>query len=354
MYENALSISLPMTLKSIGNSALEECKFWNVYLPEGLETLGDYALAFLPFRSVSLPSTIKSIGNDAFSYCEDLESVGCYAANPPSMGNGVFSYCGKLEAIYVQSAKVNDYKVAPHWSDSAAIIMTPAGYCGPNGFDEDLDNDETQASWEFEMATHTLTITGTKMGQYNRPWESSGMGGTGGAFNPDNFVGYPIGIYHVVIGEGIVNLPASSFYMEIGITDLVLPSTLVSIGIDAFGECWNLETITCNAVNPPALATAGNETSVFYDNDKQTWDQIPIPTLKRIVVPAASIDAYKAAPGWSVYAAYITDGTSTSLSSLSAEQRTAVEGWYTLDGKRLQGEPSARGFYIHNGKKIIK
>lgn len=27
--------------------------------------------------------------------------------------------------------------------------------------------------------------------------------------------------------------------------------------------------------------------------------------------------------------------------------------WYTLDGRRLNGKPAARGLYIHNGKKII-
>ena len=27
--------------------------------------------------------------------------------------------------------------------------------------------------------------------------------------------------------------------------------------------------------------------------------------------------------------------------------------WYTLDGRRLNGTPTQRGFYINNGKKFI-
>jgi hypothetical protein len=28
--------------------------------------------------------------------------------------------------------------------------------------------------------------------------------------------------------------------------------------------------------------------------------------------------------------------------------------WYTIDGRRLNGEPSQRGIYIHNGHKVLK
>ena len=29
------------------------------------------------------------------------------------------------------------------------------------------------------------------------------------------------------------------------------------------------------------------------------------------------------------------------------------EGWYTIDGRRLQGKPSRAGVYINNGKKVV-
>ena len=30
------------------------------------------------------------------------------------------------------------------------------------------------------------------------------------------------------------------------------------------------------------------------------------------------------------------------------------ESWYTIDGKRLSGEPTKKGVYIVNGKKVVK
>ena len=316
MYDNLRSISLPSTLTSIGNSSLEETNLWNVSLPEGLQTIGHYAFLMCPFTAVSLPSTVTSIGQSAFAYCMDMTSVGCYAATPPALyDNTVFDQCDQLATIYVPSAKVADYKAASNWSTYSALIQSPAGYCGPDGNDDDSDNDVTKATWSFEMATRTLTIQGTKMGQYNRPWESAGMGGSGGGFNPDNEVGYPMGIQHVIIGEGITAIPASSFYMEIGIHTVTLPSTLTKIGMDAFGECFNIETITCNATTPPALASAGVEDHVFYGEvNWNTYTPLPISTLTAIYVPAASAAAYKAAPGWSVYQAIIqAAGSSTSV-----------------------------------------
>ncbi len=48
------------------------------------------------------------------------------------------------------------------------------------------------------------------------------------------------------------------------------------------------------------------------------------------------------------------DGT-TVIKTLNAEtmQATAVDGWYTLNGVKLQGAPTQKGIYINNGKKVV-
>lgn len=292
MYENLRSIHLPSTLKTIGWSCLEETNLWNVSLPEGLETIEGYAFMMTPFSTVSIPSTVKEIGERAFGYCENLVSIGCYADKPPTLGSNAFGD-SPIETVYVKSAKISTYKDTAGWKNFGDKIQSPAGYCGPNGSDDDGDDDITKATWSFDMATRTLTIEGTKMGQYNRPWESAGMGGSGGGFNPDNNVGYPQGICHIVIGEGITVIPADAFYMEVGVTDVVLPSTLESIGMQTFGENFNLTTVTINATTPP---TFGED--MFSD----------CPKLAEIIVPSTAVDSYKAAAGWSTYADKIVAG----------------------------------------------
>ena len=36
------------------------------------------------------------------------------------------------------------------------------------------------------------------------------------------------------------------------------------------------------------------------------------------------------------------------------EELTLNNGWYTLGGVKLQGEPTEKGIYIYNGKKVVK
>ena len=41
------------------------------------------------------------------------------------------------------------------------------------------------------------------------------------------------------------------------------------------------------------------------------------------------------------------------LSGESVARNAAATGWFTLSGTRLNGKPSAKGLYIHNGKKVV-
>ena len=46
----------------------------------------------------------------------------------------------------------------------------------------------------------------------------------------------------------------------------------------------------------------------------------------------------------------------TAIKSLSADEVNGLkisEGWYTIDGIRLQGAPTEKGIYINNGKKVV-
>ena len=48
------------------------------------------------------------------------------------------------------------------------------------------------------------------------------------------------------------------------------------------------------------------------------------------------------------------DGSTTAISVVGVEKlNTVKEGWYTLNGVKLQGVPTEKGVYIQNGKKIV-
>jgi hypothetical protein len=48
-------------------------------------------------------------------------------------------------------------------------------------------------------------------------------------------------------------------------------------------------------------------------------------------------------------------GEATGIDELRIKnQELRDEGWFSLDGRRLSGRPTAKGLYIHNGKLVIK
>ena len=317
------SVTIGENVTSIGNGSFDNCTndgFTVLTIPNSVQTIGIDAFSNNHLKYVCFGSGLTSIGMEAFMVCQDLEAIGVYASTPPTLGMGAFMACSKLATIYVPSAKITDYKNASGWSDYAAMIKSPGGECGTN------------ATWTFEMATGVLTIEGTGAITDNTGWDST-YDNDSRAFNPFNAEWYPYGIKSVVIEEGITEIPASAFYMEIGITEVTLPSTLTAIGMDAFGECENIETITCNAVTPPTLADTGDESYVFYSNDFTDPNNpviIPIATITAINVPAASVDAYKAAAGWSDYADKIVAqgggaATTTTFAYTASEKLTVFD-----------------------------
>ena len=67
-----------------------------------------------------------------------------------------------------------------------------------------------------------------------------------------------------------------------------------------------------------------------------------------------------AAEGWTTYSPVITvedfDGQTTAIKTLNADKINGLnvsEGWYNLNGVKLQGAPTKKGVYINNGKKVI-
>lgn len=181
-----------------------------------------------------------------------------------------------------------------------------SGNCGASGGNEPTD----AVQWLFDTNTGTLTFTGTgKMFEGARPWQQSDWTQQGGD-------GYFTTLRKVIVGKGITNIPASYFYMESELEQVVLFGDLTSIGIDAFGECRKLAAIYSLATVPLTLGDEGMETSVFYDNDEtdpENPKQVPIATLADIYVPEAAIASYQGAAGWSSYASAVKAVTMTTF-----------------------------------------
>ena len=96
-------------------------------------------------------------------------------------------------------------------------------------------------------------------------------------------------ITSVTIPDSVTNIREYAFDSCTGLTSCTIGSGVTSIGHYAFGYCKYITSITINSVIPPTLGSGA-----FYG----IYDYI-------IYVPAASLNAYKTADGWSTYKSII-------------------------------------------------
>ncbi len=90
-----------------------------------------------------------------------------------------------------------------------------------------------------------------------------------------------------VLSENLEKLGEDVFKFS-GLQSITIPSGVTEIGQYCFAFNHSLTSATINAVTPPTL----QNDNIFYGSDR----------LTAIYVPAASVNAYKSASGWSTYA----------------------------------------------------
>jgi hypothetical protein len=94
------------------------------------------------------------------------------------------------------------------------------------------------------------------------------------------------------IPMGVTSIAAKAFNNCSTITGVTIPSSVTSIGANIFYYCIALETLHVETATPPKLGG-----DLFNSNRPSTFGEI--------VVPSDSVDTYKGADYWSVYASYI-------------------------------------------------
>lgn len=131
-------------------------------------------------------------------------------------------------------------------------------------------------------------------------------------------------------------------FEETDITEFTIPENVTSIGMFAFSNS-RISAITVLSKTP-------------CDADLYPFGIMFAQGFK-IIVPAGSIEAYKAAYGWSDYAGFIQEAAPTSVSLVTAPTSATSAAIYTLDGRLASKDGNtqalAKGIYMQNGKKVV-
>ena len=101
---------------------------------------------------------------------------------------------------------------------------------------------------------------------------------------------YCSSLTNITIPNTVTSIGIQAFFHCEGLTNITIPNTVTSIDSNAFYYCTGLTSVTVQATTPPTLGA-----SAFNNNASG----------RKIYVPSASVDTYKAAANWSTYAADI-------------------------------------------------
>ncbi len=129
------SLSLPNSLRSIGNSAFAVCDFTNIDL-KNVEEIGDYAFEHSDLTTLVIPASVRHIGKNIIKDCRDITHVEVEDANSYYDSRGgcnalMETKTDKLIAGHRMSVIPSDTKIigeeAFYYSPFGGDVTLPAG-----------------------------------------------------------------------------------------------------------------------------------------------------------------------------------------------------------------------------------
>ena len=312
------SITIPKSVTSIGDEAFRWCsRLTSITIPNGVTSIGKSAFKECSsLTSVTIPERVTSIGEEAFDGCSSLTSVLCKSKVPASCEYVFTSYQPRL--------------IIPIGSEEAYASETGWKYFKNRSVFKTFDHAVTT----FADAEKIDLDNAYRVGD-EKPFAAAAMKDlkayqfTGSAVNGT--------IYGTEV-KGIV--PAGTGLLMTGTegATYVFPLTSGNATADVSGN----KLVGVTKDTDLSTLTDGNSHYV-YDNDGFR--------LQSTGTIAAN-KAYLSLPSSDTDKINVSLGGATGIKGIAADNEDNG-AWYTLDGVKVNEKPTAKGLYIHNGKKVI-
>lgn len=300
---NLTSVTIPESLTSIGESVFINClSLRNISLPNSIISIDKEAFGHCTsLTSIVIPSGVTSISNNTFYDCSGLTSV-TIPTGVTSIGKNAFWMCSSLvslgsigsgASVEIPNSVTSIDDDAFHNCYSLGSVDIPSGvtFIGDNVFAQcrsltSITVDNNNNTYDSRNNCNALIETNTN--KLIKGCDNTVIPNGVTSIGHDALFGCS-GLTSITLPNSVTSIGDWSFAYCSGMTSCTIGTGVTSIGNYTFPQCNSLNSITIHATTPPVI---GDGTFGYTNNCP-------------IYVPAASVNTYKSASGWSSYASRI-------------------------------------------------
>ena len=324
---NLTTVTIPEGVRFIGEMAFRGCTgLTSVTMPSTVAYIHSGAFQYCwDITSIDLPSGVSLIGDKAFYGCDNLTTVNSYVVSP--MEIEAYTFTNRNNAtLYVPMGSKDGYLAAEYWKQFLRIV-------------EMSDITEVQL---------TVGAAGVATFASDYPLDFSGITGikayVANAFNPRTGKLVLTRVDKVPAGTGLyikghqgtydVPIQSTTNYV-IDMLVAVTKPTIVAPEADGYTNF-----ILANGDHGVGFYTLSQEGTIAAG---KAYLQLPTENVQNMAGPVAL---------------EFDDEETTGIEDMEAlpsdlNPQFSNSEWYTLDGQLLNGQPTQKGVYIVNGRKVV-
>lgn len=337
------SIRIPNSVTTISNYAFAGCfNLKHVTFGENsqLEIIGNESFQNSGLVSLRLPSSVKKIKGLSFLACEALEEIVFPSSSRLNENNTDLSPnfgCSNLKNVYSYSLKPIPV------DDSEFFLATFEGngngwlvdweHCPEDAVlhvpEETMDLYKSADGWS--RFKHIVSDIFEENGIQFQYLESNNISIIANDKVTGEYV-IPHTINHKNKTYDVTAIAARAFLGKSGLTKIVIPSSIKSIGENAFANCMNLTSIYSHSKVPVVLGAAttraASNSSVFDGVDKE---------MCVLYVPKGCVENYRSAKGWGEFTHIVEmmdDNSSLEVGDTFSADMSGTLGIFVVTGDK--------------------